>query len=183
MESQDVLHSFWVPEFRLKQDLVPGRITEYRINPILVGDYKVRCAELCGASHAYMEAAVIVVSQAEYDKWVVEQVTAARAEALASAGKPDAARGNKLYLESGCKTCHSLDGSKGIGPTWKGLFGSSVTLADKTVVTADDPYLAESIKLPGAKTVEGFSASGMPSFAYLLDGQVADLVEFIKSLK
>lgn len=183
MQSLDVLHSFWVPEFRLKQDLVPGRTTEYRINPNLVGDYKVACAELCGTSHSYMEASVIVVSQAEYNKWFEDQTAAAQAEALASAGKPDAARGEKLYQESGCKTCHSLDGSKGIGPTWKGLFGSSVIIADKSIVTADEAYLAESIKLPGEKTVEGYSTNGMPSFAYLTDGQVADLVEFIKTLK
>jgi cytochrome c oxidase subunit 2 len=183
MESLDVLHSFWVPEFRLKQDVVPGRVTEYRINPILAGNYKVRCAELCGTSHAYMEAAVIVVPQAEYDKWITDQTVAAEAAALASAGKPDAARGQTLYLESGCKTCHSLDGSKGIGPTWKGVFGSDVLLADGTSVKADDAYLTESIKLPGAKTVNGFSANAMPSFAYLTDGQVADLVEFIKTLK
>ena len=183
MQSQDVIHSFWVPEFRLKQDVVPGRITDYRVTPILIGNYKVRCAELCGTSHAYMEAAVRVVSPADYDKWVADQTAIAKAQALASAGKPDAARGETLYQESGCKTCHSLDGAKGIGPTWKGVFGSSVLLADGSSVTADEAYLTESIKLPGAKTVNGFSANAMPSFAYLTDGQVADLVEFIKSLK
>jgi len=143
----------------------------------------VRCAELCGTSHAYMQAAVVVVSQADYDKWVADQTAAAQAEALASAGKPDAKRGQTLYQESGCKACHSLDGAKGVGPTWKGVFGSSVELADGTSVTADEAYLTESIKLPGAKTVNGFSANAMPSFAYLTDGQVADLVEFIKTLK
>ena len=183
MQSLDVIHSFWVPEFRIKQDVVPGRITDYRINPILIGDYMVRCAELCGTSHAYMQAAVVVVSQADYDKWVADQTAAAQAEALASAGKPDAKRGQTLYQESGCKACHSLDGAKGVGPTWKGVFGSSVELADGTSVTADEAYLTESIKLPGAKTVNGFSANAMPSFAYLTDGQVADLVEFIKTLK
>ena len=183
MQSQDVIHSFWVPEFRIKQDVVPGRVTDYRINPILVGEYKVRCSELCGTSHAYMEAAVVVLSQADYDKWITDQTLAAQAAALASAGKPDAKRGQTLYQESGCKACHSLDGAKGVGPTWKGVFGSSVPLADGTSVTADEAYLTESIKLPGAKTVNGFSANAMPSFSYLTDGQVADLVEFIKTLK
>jgi len=183
MQSLDVLHSFWVPEFRLKQDLVPGRITDYRINPILIGDYKVRCAELCGTSHSYMEAAVKVISQADYDKWVKDQAAIAAAEALASAGKPDASRGEKLYQNSGCKSCHSLDGSKGIGPTWKGVFGHEVQLADGTTITSDEAYLIESIKLPDARTVKGFSANAMPSFSYLTDGQVADIVEFIKTLK
>ena len=79
MESSDVIHSFWVPEFRVKQDVVPGRVTEYRITPILVGAYKVRCAELCGASHAYMENGVIVDTKADYDAWIAEQQAIAAA--------------------------------------------------------------------------------------------------------
>ena len=88
MESSDVLHSFWVPEFRVKQDLVPGRVEEYRITPTLLGDYKVRCAEICGTSHSYMESPIKVVSQADYDSWVNEQAAIAAAEAAASAGIP-----------------------------------------------------------------------------------------------
>ncbi len=183
MESQDVLHSFWVPEFRVKHDVVPGRVEDYRITPTLIGDYKVRCAEICGTSHAYMESPIKVVSQADYDKWVSEQAAIAAAEAAASAGKPDAKRGEKLYNESGCKACHSLDGAKGVGPTWKGLFGHEVELADGSTITADEAYLTESIKEPAAKTVAGYPSNAMPSFAYLTDGQVADLVEFIKTLK
>jgi cytochrome c oxidase subunit 2 len=183
MESLDVIHSFWVPEFRVKQDVVPGRVEDYRITPDRIGEYKVRCAEICGTSHSYMESPVIVVSQVDYTQWVNTQAEAAKAEALANAGKPDAARGEKLYQESGCKACHSLDGSKGIGPTWKGLSGAQVKLADGSTVTADEAYLAESIKLPGAKTVEGFPANAMPGFGYLTDPQVADLVAFIETLK
>ena len=74
MEAVDVIHSFWVPEFRVKQDVVPGRVTEYRITPNLIGDYKVRCAELCGSDHAFMEGPVIVSSQVDYEKWVAEQI-------------------------------------------------------------------------------------------------------------
>jgi cytochrome c oxidase subunit 2 len=183
MESQDVIHSFWVPEFRLKQDIVPGRIEDYRITPTLLGDYKVRCSEICGTSHSYMESPVIVVSQVDFKTWVTDQTAAAQAEALASAGKPDAARGEKLYQEYGCKACHSIDGAKGIGPTWRGVFESQVKLADGSSVLADSAYLTESIKLPAAKIVEGFPANAMPNFGYLTDGQVADLVEFIKTLK
>ena len=183
MQSQDVIHSFWVPEFRVAQDVVPGTIQDYRITPNLIGDYKVRCKELCGTSHAYMESPVIVVSQVDYKTWVDTQAAAAQAAALASAGKPDATRGQTLYEESGCKACHSLDGSKGIGPTWKGLFGSQVKLATNDSVLADEAYLTESIKLPQAKTVAGFSVNAMPNFSYLTDGQVADLVEFIKTIK
>ena len=183
MQSQDVIHAFWVPEFRVSQDVVPGSIEDYRITPTLIGQYKVRCNEMCGTSHSYMEAPLMVVSQQDYKSWVDQQVIAYKAELVASAGKPDANRGQTLYQESGCKACHSLDGSKGIGPTWKGLYQSQVKLSTGSSVLADDAYLTESIKLPQAKTVAGFSVNAMPNFSYLTDGQVADLVEFIKTIK
>lgn len=181
MTSPDVLHSFWVPEFRVKQDVVPGRETLYRITPIRLGDYKVRCAELCGTSHAYMESPIKVVSPQEYDAWIAEQTAKAQAEAAAS---PDPARGQKLYDSLGCKACHSTDSSAGIGPTWQGLYGSQVSLADGTTVTADDAYIKASILQPGAQTVAGYTAGAMPaSFGNLSDGQLADLIEFMKTLK
>lgn len=182
MQSLDVIHSFWVPEFRVKQDIVPGRTEDYRITPIRIGEYKVRCSELCGTSHAYMESPVIVVSQSDYSAWVNQQTAAAQAAAQANAGKPDPENGEKLYQQSGCKACHSLDGSKGIGPTWKGLFQSQVKLTDGTSVTADEAYLTESIEKPSAKIVDGFT-NAMPNFSFLSPSQVADLVEFIKTLK
>jgi cytochrome c oxidase subunit 2 len=98
MQSLDVIHSFWVPEFRIKQDVVPGHITEYRITPDLLGSYTVRCSELCGASHAYMERPVIVTSQSDYDAWIKEQ--AAAAAALIAKGGPDA--GKALVAQNGC---------------------------------------------------------------------------------
>ncbi len=183
MESPDVLHSFWVPEFRIKQDLVPGRVVDYRVTPSLIGKYKVRCAEICGTSHSYMESAVVVVSQADYDAWVSQKAAEAAAEALAAAGEPSAERGEKLYQEQGCKACHSLDGTVGVGPTWLGLFGRvNRPLADGSVVAlVDEAYLSESIHDPNAKTAEGFSLNAMPQFK-LSEGQIADLIEFIKSL-
>ena len=183
MESRDVLHSFWVPEFRVKQDIVPGRITDYRITPSLIGSYKVRCAELCGKSHSTMEKDVIVISQSDYDKWVSEQAAVAFiAQATAAADpNPNSSRGEQLYLNNGCKACHSLDGSKGVGPTWRGLFGSQVQLSGGTIVTANVAYLTESINDPNKKIVDGFSP-GMPNFG-LKDKQIADLVAFIETLK
>nr|BAL54384.1 cytochrome c oxidase subunit II [uncultured Chloroflexota bacterium] len=178
MQSPDVIHSFWVPEFRIKQDVVPGRVTEYRITPSEIGQYKVQCAELCGASHAYMVAPVIVVSQGEFDQWV--QQTAA---AQATAAGPDATRGQKLYNELGCKACHSVDGSPGVGPTWKGLWGGTVQLADGSTLIADEAYIIESIRQPNAKIVAGFQQGAMPAFAALSDAEIADIIEFIKTLK
>jgi cytochrome c oxidase subunit 2 len=178
MQSLDVIHSFWVPEFRIKQDVVPGRITDYRITPTLEGRYTVRCAELCGASHAYMERPVIVTSQADYDAWVKQQ--AAAAAALLAKGGPEA--GKALVAQNGCSACHSLDGSKLIGPTWRGLFGSQVQLSDGTAVSADEAYLTESIVDPSAKVVRGFQAGIMPKFT-LTGPQVSAMVAYLETLK
>lgn len=178
MQSLDVIHSFWVPEFRVKQDVIPGRVTEYRITPIKLGNYKVRCAELCGTSHSYMIRPVIVTSQADYDAWAKQQVAAMAA--LQAAGGPEA--GKALVAQSGCGGCHSIDGSKLTGPTWQGLFGSQVKLADGTTVTADEAYLIESIKDPSAKVVAGFPDGIMPQFG-LSDDQIKNIVSYIETLK
>ena len=176
MESTDVIHSFWVPEFRVKQDVVPGRVTEYRITPILVGSYKVRCAELCGASHYDMQNPVIVDTQADYDAWITQQ------QANFAASQTPEGMGQILSVKNGCIGCHSIDGTKMPGPTWFGLFDSTVTLADGTTVTADDAFLRESILEPQAKTVEGFAPNLMPVIK-LTDEDVANIIAYIKTLK
>ncbi len=183
MESRDVIHSFWVPEFRIKQDVVPGLIEDYRVTPNLIGNYKVRCSELCGTRHSQMEQPVVVESEADYNKWLDGQTKAALiAQATDDADpNPSPARGQKLYSQIGCSGCHSLDGAKGIGPTWKGVYGSQVPLSDGSVVTADDAYIRESIKFPLKKIVEGFKP-GMPDFG-LTDKQINDLLAFIKTVK
>ena len=178
MQSLDVIHSFWVPEFRIKQDVVPGHTTEYRITPDLLGNYTVRCAELCGTSHAYMERPVIVTSQSDYDTWVKQQ--AATEAALVAQGGPDA--GKALVAQNGCGGCHSSDGSKLVGPTWRVLFGSQVKLADGSVVTADEAYLIESIAKPSAKVVDGFPDHVMPTFN-LTDAQIKNIASYIETLK
>ena len=175
MDSKDVIHSFWVPEFRVKQDVVPGRVTELRVTPTLPGSYKVRCAELCGTSHAYMENAVIVDSQTAYDAWVAEQVQ------IAAESQTPEGRGKILATSQGCVGCHSIDGSRLTGPTWLGLYGSEVTLADGSTVTAEDAFLAESILDPNAKVVESF-APVMPPYA-LTDEEIAGIIAYIKTLK
>jgi cytochrome c oxidase subunit 2 len=177
MTSSDVIHSFWVPEFRVKQDVVPGRITELRITPIQEGNYKVRCAELCGTSHAYMEKPVIVSSQTGFDNWMTEQMKLAEQQAATPEG-----HGQALVTANGCAACHSINGAVGIGPTWLGLYGSQVKLTDGRVVTADDAYLKESIKSPQAKIVAGFETQLMPNFG-LSDPDIADIVAYIKTLK
>jgi cytochrome c oxidase subunit 2 len=178
LTSRDVIHSFWVPEWRVKQDALPGKnlVKELRVTPNKIGNYMVMCSELCGGAHAYMNSPVRVVSQADYETWVSDQLKAANAS--------PAERGQRLVTGSGCVACHSTDGSQMAGPTWKGLAGHEVELTDGTKVTADDAYLVESIVNPNAKVVKGF-APIMPA-AYkdtLSEQQITDIVEFIKTLK
>lgn len=177
MTSSDVIHSFWVPEFRVKQDLVPGRITELRITPIREGNYKVRCAELCGTSHSYMEKPVVVSSQSGFDTWMAEQLKLAEQQAATPEG-----HGQALVAANGCAACHSINGAAGIAPTWLGLFGSQVKLTDGSVVTADEAYLTESIKAPQAKIVAGFETQLMPTYGFS-DSDIADIVAYIKTIK
>jgi cytochrome c oxidase subunit 2 len=177
MTSNDVIHSFWVPEFRVKQDLVPGRITELRITPTLEGNYVVRCAELCGTSHAYMEKPVVVSSQEDFDAWMEEQLALAE-----EASQTPEGRGQALVAANGCAACHSINGSPGIGPTWFGLVGRQEELTDGTVVVVDDAYIHESIAAPQAKIVAGFENQLMPAYGFT-DEQIDDIVAYIKTLR
>ncbi len=176
MTSNDVIHSFWVPEFRVKQDLVPGHTTELRITPTVIGDYKVRCAELCGASHAYMEGLVKVVSQADFDNWVTQQQSSAPID--------PALRGQQLAQQYGCLNCHSTDGTEKIGPTWLNLYQSEVELTEGSNVVADENYLKTAIVNPNLQVVKGYPANVMPNFGDLLDQTaVESLVAYIVTLK
>ncbi len=177
MTSNDVLHSFWVPEFRVKQDLVPGRITELRFTPTVIGNYAVRCAEICGTAHAYMESPVIVSSQADFDAWMVEQVELAEQQAATPEG-----RGQALVAANGCAACHSINGAAGIGPTWLGLFGRTETMTDGSTVVVDEDYMHESIEAPQAKIVAGFENQLMPAYNFT-DEQIADIIAYIKTLR
>lgn len=180
MESPDVIHSFWVPEFRIKQDVVPGRITQYRITPNRIGDYKVRCSELCGISHAYMEAPVNVVSGQDFETWAAQQKAAA--DALANTPGPEA--GKATAQSFGCFACHTVDGSKLVGPTWAGVYGSDVHLADGSTVVADDAYIKQSILEPQSQVVEGFAPMSFNAQALgITDQQISNIIEYIKTLK
>jgi cytochrome c oxidase subunit 2 len=177
MTSNDVIHSFWVPEFRVKQDVVPGRITELRVTPTLEGGYKVRCAELCGTSHYSMENPVVVSSQEEFDTWFA----AALKDAITASQTPEG-RGQALVSANGCAACHSINGAPGIGPTWFGLFGRTEELTDGTTVVVDDAYVHESIKTPQEKIVAGFENQLMPTYDFT-DEQIADIIAYIKTLR
>jgi cytochrome c oxidase subunit 2 len=177
MTSLDVLHSFFVPEFRLKQDIVPGRTVDLRVTPSRTGHYHVSCSQLCGKLHAQMVANVYVVSEQEFTAWANEQV--------ANAPRDPVLIGQQLAGLFGCATCHSTDGSKKTGPTWAKLFGSTVTLADGSQVKADDNYIHTSIVDPNKQIVQGFQPNVMPAtFAKAMtEDQIADLIAYIKTLK
>ena len=153
MVSTDVIHSLYLPDFRLKQDVVPGRFTRLHLTPILAGTFPITCAEFCGTDHSRMTAkAVVHPDQASFDAWAREG--AQPAASLADVGRA-------LYASKGCIACHSLDGTPRVGPTFKNLWGKDEKLADGTSARVDEEYLRESILKPGAKVVAGF-ANVMP---------------------
>lgn len=153
MVSTDVIHSLYLPDFRLKQDAVPGRFTRLAFKPILPGRFTITCAEFCGTDHSRMTAqAVVHPDQASFDAWAREGTQAAAT--LADVGKA-------VYAAKGCIACHSLDGTPRVGPTFKNLWGKEEKLADGTSVRVDEEYVRESVLKPGAKVVAGF-ANVMP---------------------
>ena len=182
MWSDDVIHSFWVPEFRVKQDLLPAltgdenNIREMRITPTIEGEYKVRCAELCGELHYAMLADVMVVSPSEFETWAAAQAAECDLEA--------ADCGVRWVEQYGCTACHSFDGTQVVGPTWLGLAGSQVPLDDGTSVLADEVYLRNSIINPNDQIHEGFQPNVMPlNFEeQLTEEQIAEIIAFIQSL-
>jgi len=191
MTSTDVIHSFWVPELRVKQDAVPGMTTELRLTPTEVGDYQVRCTELCGTAHYSMLAPVKVEEPADFEAWVAANAASSN-DMTQSEGEVDtgpleltgAELGAQVAQTQGCAGCHSVDGSQLVGPTWLGLYDSQVTLDDDTTVVADADYLRRSIVETNAEIVKGFPASVMPGIYKdtLSEEQIDALVEYIKSL-
>ncbi len=170
MTSQDVIHSFFVPAFRIKQDVLPGRYTVAWFRATKPGIYHLFCAEYCGTQHSGMVGSVIVMEPAQYEAWM-----------NGGQSGPLSATGGKVFAELGCVTCHRSDG-QGRGPNLQGVFGKPVALADGRTITADENYLRECILDPGAKRVKGFQPI-MPTFQGLVsEEQVNALVAYIKSL-
>lgn len=157
LSSNDVIHSFWVPEFRVKQDALPGGkelVRDLRITPTELGEYKVRCAELCGTQHATMLADVKVVPREDFDAWAAGET---------QISDDPVVRGQQYAQQYGCLACHSADGSKLVGPTWKGVYGSEGSMTNGNVVTVNEDYLYQAIINPGALVVEGYPSGVMPA--------------------
>lgn len=181
MTSTDVIHSFFIPVFRLKKDVVPGRYTVMWFEATKEGEYPLFCTEYCGEQHSGMIGKVLVVSADKYEEILKDR---SRLEFDPAKGdKSMADFGARIYKQKGCNSCHSLDGSAMTGPSWKGAFGRSEAIVGGAAVTVDDNYIRESILEPNAKVVQGF-APQMPSFAgQLNDEQITALIEFIKAQK
>jgi cytochrome c oxidase subunit II len=175
MTSEDVIHSFFVPAFRVKRDVVPGRYSVLWFRATRPGRYDVFCAEYCGAGHSDMLSSVIVHEAGGFEKWLAE-------EANILAKLPPAEAGQRLTKIRGCQQCHSTDGKAGIGPTFQGLFGAQVPLTTGASVAADENYIRESIVDPQAKIVAGFQPV-MPTYkGRLKDQEITAVIAYFKTL-
>ncbi len=171
LTSEDVIHDFFVPAFRVKTDVIPGRYTTLWFRPTQTGRYHLFCAQYCGTNHAIMGGWVVVMEPAEFEAWLSGGPTEG---SLASAGE-------KLFHSLACDNCHHPDG-KGRGPSLVGLYGSTVKLNNGQTVVGDEAYIRESILNPKAKIVAGYE-SDMPTFQGLVnEEQVLQLIAYIKSL-
>jgi len=184
LRSHDVLHDFFVPEFRARMNIVPGQISTFWFTPTKAGRYEAMCAQLCGVGHPNMRGTVVVEDEAAYAGWLKTQLTfaAARSGSVpAAAGGADSleGKGRALAQSKGCAACHSVDGAPGAGPTWKGLYGKTEAFADGTSQAVDESVLKREITEPTAKVVKGF-AQIMPKIP-LANDELEAIVAYIKS--
>ena len=172
MTSEDVIHDFFVPAFRTKADVVPGKYTTLWFEATTPGTYHLFCAEYCGMNHSGMTGSVIVMEPREFDNWL----------SGSTGTTTPAAAGQQLFQTLGCASCHGANGEGGRGPTLAGVFGSETALQSGEKVRVDEAYVRESIINPQAKLVAGFGPI-MPTFqGQISEDQLVQLVAFIKSL-
>lgn len=181
--AMDVLHSLFIPAFRVKQDMVPGMENNFMwFEPQRVGMYEMFCAEYCGLQHSYMYTYVKVMEENDFNSWITDttKVAAVNIDSPVETGK-------RIMQSIGCFACHSLDGSKLVGPSFKGVWGEEQTVVTNGAtrkVTVDEDYIKKSIYDPNADVVEGFGKGLMLSYeGQLSDEDVANIVEYLKTLK
>jgi cytochrome c oxidase subunit 2 len=171
MTSEDVIHSFFVPAFRMKKDVLPGRYTETWFRPTKLGTFHLFCAEYCGSEHSRMIGRIVVMQKDAYAQWLAAQP---QGDGLAKTGEA-------IFRARGCSGCHS-EASTVHAPDLNGLYGRKVQLADGRTVTADEAYLRDSMLMPRRDVVAGFEPI-MPSYAGILgDGDIVSLTAYIRSL-
>jgi len=183
VNSSDVIHSLYIPAFRVKQDVVPGNKNFLWFIAEKEGTYDLFCAEYCGLRHAYMTTAVVAMLPKAFDNWYKETAPVAAANVAVKKVLP----GLAIIKNNGCIACHSLDGTKIVGPSFKGIYGEKTTVVvngKEQQVTVDDNYILESVYEPNAKIVKGFQPNLMQPFKDIITKeQVKDIAEYIKSLK
>jgi cytochrome c oxidase subunit 2 len=181
--SLDVIHSLFIPAFRIKSDMVPGREKMMWFLPEKVGEYDLFCAEYCGLQHSYMNSKVKVLSQEDYDKWYAD--TSKVVTTAAAATVPGAA-GLAILKAQGCNACHSSDGSRIVGPSYLNLYGEKqVVMRDgkEVTLTADDEYIKRSIYDPNVEIVKGYPSGLMQSYkSTLTDDDISKIIEYLKTL-
>jgi cytochrome c oxidase subunit 2 len=170
MTSQDVIHSFFIPAFRVKQDVVPGRYTSEWFQPSRLGEYHLFCAEYCGTDHSRMIGRVVVMEPADYQRWLTTGET----------GQSIALEGRRLFREKGCSGCH--EGNSVVhAPLLTGVYGKQVPLNSGEIVTADDQYIRDSILLPGKQISAGYD-NVMPSFTgHISEAEIMQIIAYLKS--
>lgn len=174
MTSTDVIHSFFIPDFRVKHDAVPNRYSTIWFEVKEAGEYQVLCTEYCGTSHSEMYAKVIAVDRGEFNQWVR---TGGDDTSL-----PLPRLGEELYAQQACNACHSVDGSAKVGPTWLGTWGQERPFADGGSAVMDANYTVESIVQPQAHIVAGYENAAMPAYPNLSERQLAGIVAYIREL-
>jgi len=173
MTTEDVIHDFFVPAFRTKADVIPGRYRTVWFEATKPGRYHLFCAEYCGMNHSGMTGSIIVMEPREFDDWLSGNV----------GSTTPAAAGQQLFQTLGCASCHGANGEGGRGPTLAGAFGKTVQLQGGGTVLFDEGYVRESITNPQAKLVQGFGPI-MPTFqGQISEDQLVQLIAFIKSLQ
>ena len=186
LASEDVIHSFFIPAFRVKYDVVPGRYTTIWFEATQPGQFHLFCAEYCGTQHSGMIGQVVVLEPEQYEAWLDGELGAPRAVAGLPTSRPVpegslTAKGQQLFRNLGCQVCHRME-KQGIGPVLTGVFGSQVKLQSGETVTADESYVRESILNPQAKITAGFQPLMPPFQGRINEEEVMQLVAYIKSL-
>ena len=194
MISQDVIHSFYIPAFRIKHDVVPMRYTSTWFEPTKPGVYHLFCAEFCGTEHSKMVGRVFVMEQAEYEAWLASPIIeggapreagqmnarAGETPVLAASASDPGAKGKAVLESQGCRACHQI-GNSTLAPPLEGIFGTTVELVDGSKVKVDEDYIRQSILIPAVKVVKGYQPV-MPPFQGLVnEDEIRQVIEYIKT--
>lgn len=182
LQAVDVIHSLYIPAFRVKEDMVPGKIKQMWFRPQALGTYDMFCAEYCGLQHSYMESTVKVVTKEEFEQWYVDTTAVATTEE-----EIPGAEGLAILRTQGCNACHTSDGSKLVGPSYLGLWGEQVVVeqdGQDVTLTVDREYIKNSIYNPNLQITKGYQKGLMQSYEGMVtEDQIDKIIEYLKTLE